>query len=80
MRGLELGKDNKTACLTETELAIPVFKTEGAEAAWLEKNRAAGEAELRAALRNGKTIPLAVVLAQANKKKTLQPRPHPAAE
>ena len=59
--------------MPKTNLAIPAFKSEAAEAAWWEKHRAAVEAELRAAMRNGKTIPLAAVLAQANRKNTLQP-------
>ena len=55
------------------KLVIPSFQNEGEEAAWWEKHRAAVETELRASMRAGKTIPFGDILAQAKKKKDLQP-------
>jgi predicted DNA binding CopG/RHH family protein len=55
------------------KLVIPSFTSAADEAAWWEKHRAAVEAELRAAMREGKTIPLRDVLAQAKRKKELMP-------
>ncbi len=55
------------------KLAIPRFKDEDEEAAWWEKHRAAVEADLRAAMRDGKTMSLQDVMAQARRKKELLP-------
>ncbi|MGO9255517.1 MAG: hypothetical protein ACLQU1_04345 [Bryobacteraceae bacterium] len=55
------------------KLVIPPFKSEGEEAAWWEEHRAAVEADLRAAMREGKTVSLQDVLAQARRKKELLP-------
>jgi predicted DNA binding CopG/RHH family protein len=54
-------------------LIIPQFHNEREEAAWWEKHRAAVEADLRAAMRQRKTISLHDVLAQARRKKDLLP-------
>ena len=40
------------------KLAIPTRQNEAEELAWQEKHRAAVEADLRFALRNGKAMPL----------------------
>jgi hypothetical protein len=37
------------------KLIIPLFTSEKEEVAWWEKNRAAVEADMRSAMRNGKT-------------------------
>jgi hypothetical protein len=60
------------------KLVIPSLRNEREEAAWWEKQRAAVEADLRAALREGKTLSLRDVMAQARKKKEL-PAGDPAA-
>jgi hypothetical protein len=51
------------------KLVIPPFKTEREEADWWERHRAEVEADMRAAIRAGKTIPLREVLIQASRKK-----------
>ena len=51
------------------KLVIPKFNSESEEAAWWEKHRAAVEADLRAAMRNGKTMSLRDVMVQARRKK-----------
>jgi len=55
------------------KLFIPSFQSESAEAAWWEKHRAAVEADLRTAMRERKTISLPDVIAEARRKKELQP-------
>ena len=55
------------------KLVIPSFASEAEEAAWWEKHRSAVEAELRAAMRKGKTMSLQDVMAQARRKKELLP-------
>jgi len=55
------------------KLVIPSFRNEGEEAAWWDKHRAAVEADLRAAMREGKTTSLADVMGQARRKKELLP-------
>ena len=55
------------------KLAIPAFESEAAEAVWWKKHRAAVEADLRAAMREGKTVSLQDVMAQARRKKQLLP-------
>ena len=55
------------------KLVIPTFKSEAEESVWWEKHRAAVEAELRSAMREGQTISLKDVLTQANRKKELLP-------
>ena len=52
---------------------IPRFKSEGQEAAWWEKHRAAVEADLRAGMRAGQSVGLQDVLAQGRRKKELLP-------
>ncbi|HTX33696.1 MAG TPA: hypothetical protein VME43_01695 [Bryobacteraceae bacterium] len=52
---------------------IPRFKSEGQEAAWWEKHRAAVEADLRAGMRAGQTVGLQDVLAQGRRKKNCCP-------
>jgi predicted DNA binding CopG/RHH family protein len=59
--------------MASKKLVIPSFKSEGAETAWWEKHRAAVEADLRAAMREGKTMSLQDVMAQARRKKELLP-------
>lgn len=55
------------------KLVIPAFESEREEAAWWEKHRAAVEADLRAAMREGKTVSFDEVMAQARRKKELLP-------
>jgi predicted DNA binding CopG/RHH family protein len=55
------------------KLVIPTFKSEGEEAAWWERHRSAVETDLRAAMREGKTLSLQNVMAQARQKKVLLP-------
>jgi predicted DNA binding CopG/RHH family protein len=55
------------------KLVIPNFKNEAEEAVWWEKHRASVEADLRAAMRTGKTLSLGDVMAQARRKKELLP-------
>jgi len=59
--------------MASKNLVIPSFKNEGEEAAWWEKHRAAVEADLRAAMREGKTMSLADAMGQARRKKELLP-------
>jgi predicted DNA binding CopG/RHH family protein len=55
------------------KLVIPSFLSESAEAAWWEKHRAAVEADLRAAMRERKTVSLEEIMAQSRRKKELLP-------
>jgi predicted DNA binding CopG/RHH family protein len=55
------------------KLVIPSFTSEREEAAWWEKHRATVEADLRAAMRGGKTVALHDVMARAGRKKELLP-------
>lgn len=55
------------------KLVIPTFKSEAEEAAWWRKHRSAVETDLRAAMREGKTLSLQDALAQAKRKKELLP-------
>ena len=55
------------------KLVAPPFKSEKEEAAWWDKHRQEVEAGWRAAMREGKTISLNDVLAQARRKKELLP-------
>jgi hypothetical protein len=55
------------------KLIIPPFESEREEVAWWEKNRAAVEADMRSAMRNGKTLSLQDVLAQARARRELLP-------
>jgi len=50
------------------KLVIPSFKSEREETVWWEKHRAAVEADLRAAMREGKTLSLQDVMSQARRK------------
>lgn len=59
--------------MASKKLFIPSFKSEGEETAWWEKHRAAVEADLRTAMREGKTMSLQDVMAQARRKKELLP-------
>lgn len=54
-------------------LVIPKFGSESEEAAWWEKHRAAVEADLRAAMRGGKTLSIQEVMDQSRRKKELLP-------
>jgi len=45
--------------MASKKLVIPVFETEAEEAAWWEKHRTLVEADLRAAMREGRTMSLA---------------------
>jgi hypothetical protein len=53
------------------KLVIPSFKGEREEVAWWENHRATVEADLRAAMRENKTLSLQDVTAQAMQKKAL---------
>jgi hypothetical protein len=55
------------------KLTIPRFKTEAQEAAWWWRNRKVVEADLRIALREGKTVSLHDVLARAKKHANSRP-------
>ncbi len=55
------------------KLDIPAFSDESEEAAWWEKNRGAVETDLRAAMRDGKTLSLQEVMAKSRRKKELVP-------
>ena len=55
------------------ELIVPSFRNETEEAAWWEKHRAAVEADLRRAMRQGRTTTIGEVLAQARQDAVLQP-------
>jgi predicted DNA binding CopG/RHH family protein len=55
------------------KLVIPSFKSESEEAAWWERHRAAVEADLRAAMRENKTVSLQEVMVHARQKKALLP-------
>ena len=55
------------------KLVIPSFQSESAEAAWWEKHRAAVEADLRAAMRERKTVSLEDIMAQSRRRKELLP-------
>ena len=55
------------------KLVIPSFKSEREEVAWWENHRAPVEADLRAAMRENKTLSLQDVMAQATQKKALLP-------
>lgn len=59
--------------MTRKKLVVPSFKNEREEAAWWQKNRAAVETDLRAAMRERKILSLHEVMAQARRKKELQP-------
>jgi predicted DNA binding CopG/RHH family protein len=54
-------------------LVIPSFKTEREEAAWWDKHREEVEADLRAAMRQKKTLRLTDVLAHAKQRQQLLP-------
>ncbi len=54
-------------------MVIPAFKSEMEEAAWWEEHRATVEADLRAALRQKKTLSLQDVMAHARQKKNMLP-------
>jgi hypothetical protein len=51
------------------KFVISSFKSESEEAAWWENNRAAVEADLRAAMRENKTLSLQGVMVQVKQKK-----------
>lgn len=55
------------------KLLIPNFATDSDEADWWESNRSAVESDLRAAMRANQTLSLDQVLAQARRKRELQP-------
>jgi hypothetical protein len=55
--------------MTRKKLVIPSFKKEKEEAAWWDRQRAAVEAELRAAMREDKTLSLHDVMNEARKNK-----------
>ena len=55
------------------KLVVPAFKTEKEEARWWDKHRSEVEADLRAAMRQSKTMSLSSVLAQARQKSDLRP-------
>ena len=55
------------------KLVIPSFSDERKEAAWWERHRENLEADLRAAMRGGKTISLQEVLQQAKRKNEQKP-------
>jgi predicted DNA binding CopG/RHH family protein len=59
--------------MARKKLVVPSFKSEREEAAWWDKHRAEVEADLRVAMREGKTISLNDVLAQARRAKELLP-------
>jgi predicted DNA binding CopG/RHH family protein len=59
--------------MARKKLVVPIFKNDSEEAAWWEEHRAAVEADLRAALREKKTLSLQHVLTQARQKKELLP-------
>jgi predicted DNA binding CopG/RHH family protein len=66
-------RKGKHSIVPRKKLAIPSFQNEKEEAAWWEKHRASVEADLRHAMREHKTLSLNDVLAQAKRKKELQP-------
>lgn len=53
------------AGMPRKKLAIPSFQSESAEAAWWEEHRAAVETDLRAAMRERKTISLKEIMPQS---------------
>jgi predicted DNA binding CopG/RHH family protein len=55
------------------KLVIPTFKDERHEAVWWEKHRATVEADLRAAMRDNKTISLQDILTRSPRGKELLP-------
>jgi predicted DNA binding CopG/RHH family protein len=55
------------------QIAVPPALSKKEEADWWEKHKAAVEADLRRAIREGTTLSLTEVLAQAKRKKDLQP-------
>jgi predicted DNA binding CopG/RHH family protein len=57
--------------MARKKLAIPSFRNEKEEAVWWEKHRAEVEADLRKALREGKTMSLKDALASARRKSEL---------
>ena len=59
--------------MPQRKLVIPSFQSEKQEAAWWDRHRAEVEADLRQAMREGKTISLKDVLAHAKRKKELLP-------
>ena len=59
--------------MSRKKLVIPSFKSEAEEAVWWEEHRAAVEADLRAAMRKGKTVSLNDALAHARQKRELLP-------
>jgi predicted DNA binding CopG/RHH family protein len=59
--------------MSRKKLVIPTFESEREESLWWKKYRAAVEADLRAAMRKGKTVSLDDVMSQARRKKQLLP-------
>jgi hypothetical protein len=59
--------------MSRKKLVIPSFKSEREEAAWWENHLAAVEADLRAAMRENKTLSLQDVMAQARQKRRFCP-------
>jgi predicted DNA binding CopG/RHH family protein len=59
--------------MARKKLVVPSFKSEREEAAWWDQHRAEVEADLRIAMRTGKTMSLNDVLAQAKRGKDLLP-------
>jgi predicted DNA binding CopG/RHH family protein len=55
------------------KLTIPSFRNEKEEVAWWEKHKVEVEADLRQAIRERNTLSLKDVMAQAKRKKELQP-------
>ena len=59
--------------MARKKLVVPSFKSEREETAWWDEHRAEVEADLRIAMREGKTLSLDDVLAQARRAKELLP-------
>lgn len=55
------------------KLVVPAFRSEREEAQWWAAHRSQVEADLRAAMRKGKTVQLSDVLAQSRAKSELRP-------
>jgi predicted DNA binding CopG/RHH family protein len=66
-------RKGQTNIMPRKKLVIPSFQNEKEESAWWEKHRAAVEADLRHTMREHKSLSLSDVLAQAKRKKDLQP-------
>src|ERR1039457_3262266 len=65
--------EGSVAVMTRKKLVVPSLNHEREEAAWWDKHRAQVEADLRLAMREGKTISLDDVLAKAKRAKELLP-------